>query len=112
MKRCFLIFCIFFNQIVYAADWLDCGPDVWNRNVCQYKIENGTLTIKATNNSSTTGIWNSSQSTNTAPWYSSRNEITNIIIDGSIDTIDGRAFGGMNKVTNVTMPNVKEISFL
>ena len=107
MKKWIFVLSAIWVFNVYGDDgWIDCGKDMRNQTLCYYKIEDdGTLYVKAQNDSTTTGLWQNAQSQPTGPWYAQKDEITKIVVDESITQIGLRAFSKLDKVTEVVIPS-------
>ena len=109
----FILFFAIFPFGVFA--WESCGE---NSN-CVYNIENGVLTIRGTGtngeghmpaynyfNDDTEGLGGYAT---TAPWFSSRQEITSVKIEKGIDNVGAAAFMNIT-LTSVELPdNLKSI---
>ncbi len=71
-----------------------CGDNVtWSLN------ESGTLTVSGT------GAMADYTNDESQPWYSSRNSITNVVIESGVTSIGQHTFGSCSQLTNVDIPS-------
>ena len=70
-----------------------CGRDL------TWILQNGMLTISGT------GAMENYTSSSRAPWYSSRDSITSVIINNGVTSIGDRAFNGLRDLVSVVIPN-------
>ena len=98
MKKTVLILSLMvsFNANAWEACGEDDNGDTAN---CEYKIENGTLTIRGTGNNGNIGYWD----TNYAPWYGKN--VQNVVIEDTIKDLGWFGFYGVKSQNALEIPS-------